>query len=1115
MQGRAVGWQNPQEVAPVDGQLTLRTHGGYRPNTVLQMGGRVRTLLGVVKFIERGCRAVIALTCAAAPFFDCSAAAWSAPGGSTIIVRILDDISKRPIPRASVRIVSEGREYDGLTDSTGTSLFENVEPGSYGVFADERDFAFARTYAITAKAGSTDTITILGTRTRPARIGIVQSRVSAKPDPARTQSFDSPSAEIAGGAGAALSSLTAVSGTSASSGIQIHNEGAGLTTATVNGAPIFPSGAKVPSSLFAGDVFSSASVGGGTLGAPDGTLNFSTYEPVIDWGGVVQGRLAPLHATADSFMERGTLGRLGLSFVHAERAEGAPFENKSFTDTSGQTYVHDTLRRTDADALSMRYGFDVNHTGHLDVGRLSTDSAEYCGYRTGPFPCGFGPGNYERRSTSYAQFRDELAFPRLSLNLNAFVSNSTITSDLSRQTVEGELVGGFSRSAIRRTGGSLNLGVPLTPQRTISLAVSSVSESVGVQGQGTALNPTPPQSSSRSAISLGLPVVRTRRFENTLELGTNQAYGTSAATYGLKSDYALTARDSLTASVRGGQLSSPLYAFNGLDGPQLLQVDCASGRALGNGPTFQTKPAPTQQVDVGYSRRSETYQVGLTAYHHAAADAAVTAVLPAGALPPTLFDAAYFSEAGSVASRECGVPFTLGSSTLWYTTTAPVSRLVNDGVDVSARVDINPRTIVTAAYSLSLQRAYGDSVLFARGSTLSPGAALPGATISRLNLSGRYAASRATTLILNLNAFGANNPYLPRSFATLDAGVRSRFGSGDVVVALQNITNTNGRTFEGFDPFPILTQPYTPRTLSIRTRFALGRQKLDRADYLSKPVPLSASLLAYVPVDYEPRPPQGWLAPATGAAFCGPESLPVAKQYLDAIAQYDGRLSQGRANGSFAVAPAQFGDMTLTPLASRSGYAIRIEFSRTSRTGFAPFLRCSAIHEGTYDQARSLGVYIPSWQQREQDGAYVLYYAPQVGVYTAPDPVNATAGVDSRPTSLPAHTPAAPFALAASCPRSIAPATAETVAHLKEYIEKAELGRKPPPPEGLTISRHAASAENWLEIRADDSAVSDALVQCLAIPSVFSKSISERGLGGATPPSINYAPSVGFYINVP
>ncbi len=1039
---------------------------------------------------------------------------FAAPASSKITVRVLDDISKRPIPRASVRIVSERREYDGLTDSTGTSLFENVEPGSYGVFAEERDFAFARTYAIMAKGGSTDTITILGTRTRPARIGFVQSRVPAKPDPATAESFDSAAADIAGGAGAALSSLTAVNATSGSSGIQIHNEGAGLTTATVNGAPIFPSGAKVPSSLFAGDIFSSASVAGGTLGAPAGALNFSTYEPVIDWGGVVQGRLAALNATADSFMERGTLGRLGLSFVHAQRAEGAPFENESFTDTSGQTYAHDTLQRTNADALSMRYGFDVNHTGHLDLGRLSTDSAQYCAYQTGPFPCGFGPGNYERHSTSYAQFRDELAFPHLSLTLNAFVSSSTITSDLSRQTVEDELIGAFSRSAIRRTGGSLNLGLPLTPQRTISLTVSSVFESVGVQGQGTALNPTPLQSSSRSAISLGLPIVRTRRLQNTLELGTNEAYGTRAATYGLKTDYALTPRDSLTASVRGGQLSSPLYAFNGLDVPQLLQVDCASGRALGNGPTFQTKPSPTQQADVGYSRRSETYQIGVTVYHHVARDAAVTAVLPAGALPSMLFDAAYFSDAGSVASRECGVPFTLGSSSLWYTTTAPVSRLVNDGLDVSARVDVNPRIAVTAAYSVSLQRAYGDSMLFVRGSTVSPGAALPGATISRLNLSGRYAASRATTLILNLNTFGANNPYLSRPFASVDAGVRARFGSSDVVVALQNVTNANGRTFQGFDPFPTLTQPYTPRTFSIRTRFALGRQNIDRADYLSKPVPLSASLLAYAPVDYEPRPPQGWLAPATGAALCGPESLALAKQYLDAIARYDGGLSQAAANGS-SVAPAQFGDMTLTPLASRSVYSIRVEFSRTSRTGFAPFLRCSTIHEGTYDQARSLDLYIPSWRQRDQDGPYVLYYAPQVGIYTAPDPVNATAGADSPPTSLPAHTPAEPFALAASCPRSIAPATAETVARLKEYIEQFERGLKPPPPDGFTISKHAARAETWLEIRADDRALSDALVQCLAIPSVFSKSISERGLGGATPPSINYAPSVGFYVKIP
>ena len=139
--------------------------------------------------------------------------------------------------------------------------------------------------------------------------------------------------------------------------------------------------------------------------------------------------------------------------------------------------------------------------------------------------------------------------------------------------------------------------------------------------------------------------------------------------------------------------------------------------------------------------------------------------------------------------------------------------------------------------------------------------------------------------------------------------------------------------------------------------------------------------------------------------------------------------------------------MTLSAVAGPTAPTTRIEFARGSRTGFAAFLRCSVIHEGNYDQARSLGLYVASWQQREQDGPYVLYYAPQVGIYTAPDRVNQTAGLPAPASALPARTPASPFALAGACPASIAPATAEIVARLKAYIDgfpNAARGRRCP-----------------------------------------------------------------------
>ena len=215
-----------------------------------------------------------------------------AQGNAMIVIHVEDDVSKRAIRWVSIRIVTDDREYEGLTDATGTVRFPNIPPGVYGIFAAEPDFAFAKTYALTAKPDAGSSVTILGTRTHARLIGSVQSRTELKPDAATSQTLDSASALLTGSVGASLGSVTSI-GSQPAAPLTIHNEGAALTAATVNGAPLFGSGSKVPLTLFSADIFSSASVGSGTIGAPDGSLNFQTYEPVIDWGGILQGRIAP------------------------------------------------------------------------------------------------------------------------------------------------------------------------------------------------------------------------------------------------------------------------------------------------------------------------------------------------------------------------------------------------------------------------------------------------------------------------------------------------------------------------------------------------------------------------------------------------------------------------------------------------------------------------------------------------------------------------------------------------------------------------------------------------------------------------------------------------------
>lgn len=1027
--------------------------------------------------------------------------------GSSLTIYAVDAVTRSTIQRVSVRVVSDRREYDGLTDRTGMVRFEHLPAGTYGVFAAEPAFEFATTFAVTVVKNAA-VLTVAGKRVRARVIGSVEARTLGRADPSASTSSESNAAAITGSVGSALSSVTALGAMAPSSPLTLHNEKSTLTGVTLNGAPLFASDANLASSIFSADIFSSASVERGSIGAPDGTLNFQTYEPVIDWEGVLGGRAASFGSHALTLQERGTTGRFGLSAVHAERLDAYAINGETFGDLSGQTYSHDASQRTVADTFGLRYGFTSDHTAHLDLGRLRSGSAPVCTYQTGPLPCGYGSGNRDEQSAAYAQLRDSLPFLNGTADVHLFVSQTRISSDLSNETILGKAVGSSTRTSARRAGALLNLAYPVGPRRSVSLTYAAIRDDVASNGAA----PRPPSTTAerRSELTSAFTAVRTRRFLGTVRLGTNSTSDASALTYGLTGAYALSSRESLSLTADAGRLASRIAGFEGVNQPRLLQVECNSGRALGNGPSESAVPGATKQVTFNYQRRAANYQIDAGFFRHIARDALITGVVPGSALSPSLFTSAYFDEASTVASAECSRPVRISPTSVSFTRTASVSRLINDGLDAGATFDVNRRANIVLSYSASRQRALGPSSLSVPGSTVLPGRSLPDVSYQRLEILTRYGLSRASTVVGDVRVFGGNNPYARGAFASLNVGLRARVGPNDVVAAVENLGNVRGRPFGTFDPYPFLRLPYPPRSLSIRMRFALGRQDIDRADYLTKPVGLASSTLSYVPVNFESTRPEGWLNANTSSEMCGPESKAKAQPYLSAIAQLAKRTFAGNIQQGVG-ASASVSTMTVAEVRTEGTHALRVSFDPAARSDFGAFLRCATIHEGNYDQAKALGLYTIPWQRREAEGLFTMYYAPAVGLYMAPDPVNETSAAFVASDRLPAVAPRSPFAVVASCPSSYAASIAETVSVLKASIDRFYRETKLRSPEGFTLSAHTARAETWLEIRADSTAVVDALNQCLDVPAVKAAAIKGRGLDSAFPPSLNYAPSVGFY----
>src|ERR1035437_3538899 len=207
--------------------------------------------------------------------------------------------------------------------------------------------------------------------------------------------------------------------------------------------------------------------------------------------------------------------------------------------------------------------------------------------------------------------------------------------------------------------------------------------------------------------------------------------------------------------------------------------------------------------------------------------------------------------------------------------------------------------------------------------------------------------------------------------------------------------------------------------------------------------------------------------------------------------------------------------MTMSAVRTGDGFMTKIVLDRGNLRALKPFLQCSLLHTGDYDEASRLGLYVPDLQERQTGGSFVLYYSHVVGLFFAPFPVQQTDADRSARTGFPSATPRRPFEIGGSCPAALGGAVAEAGRALKTYADGYYAGRKPAEPDGFHIAAHPAKRETWLEVGPDSPAAGSALISCLDVPEVRTADIDAAGLGGAFTPSINYAPSVGLYTKAP
>ena len=331
-------------------------------------------------------------------------------------------------------------------------------------------------------------------------------------------------------------------------------------------------------------------------------------------------------------------------------------------------------------------------------------------------------------------------------------------------------------------------------------------------------------------------------------------------------------------------------------------------------------------------------------------------------------------------------------------------------------------------------------------------------------------------------------------------------------MSVQNLNGAASSGFTTFAPFPYETRNYMPRTYAVRYQFRIGNSEADHSPLLATSQIAPSGSLFFIPIAFENEAHKDWLAVDTASPICGPEMRDPAMKLLDDIRNFDRKTGEAFRNNRPLPKSTMVDGMALTAFRAPTNYAIRIQLPNDARV-LGPLWKCARLHEGNIDEARVLGLYTPGWKKRYADGVGTIYFAPQAGLYFSPDPVNETSPQSPPAGNFPDPRNLQKMAvISKQCPSTYRNAVAPLLSQIGSYIRDFYAGKRPLPPEQVEFSPHPSKQGTWLEILPKSDSLGNAIILCGSIPTISEATQKRFQLDAAPQPSINFMPTVGFYV---
>jgi Carboxypeptidase regulatory-like domain len=766
----------------------------------------------------------------------CAARAQSAP--AEIEVRVTDAAGK---PLANARVYVNGPlSTSALTPSDGTIRFTSVEPGLYRLRVALAGYNAVDADEVEALAGLRKIVEITLTRTlpRPAgpqpspapgglqEIGRVQARAPVNVS-AVSVDEGNPIRRISENLADALDKLAGVTVDQALQGntltISLRGADPSQTATSIGGAGVVGAASGTLQAV-AADLSSGVSAdSGSSIGAIGGAVNFNTLQPTRTWQAQLSGSYGGYERSSAQLSLSGSYHKLGIALQHATRGGDSVLTGLRFTDTSGETYVHDGAFDRLGDIVKLRYPL-----GHVTLTAqylaATTRNAPLCDQWVTVLPCGYGPGGSIRNRAVLGNvlFQGQVG--------NVTVQGAVVRNWFHQHDDEpGRVVAGIP-SPYRLDGNQSVTG--FSDYSTIAVHRHTFLLNVGsYSGSGTTVTTGRFQGVAPSVVRqaytvLGDTLKFSDRLSATLAYGSNVSLVQSQSAADLTVQLTPSRQETLTfgSGIYGGGTGQRSAGF--FSDPAAATYNCAGDSVLVTGPNDPPQPGLLNSTSLSYQRRGRRGSLNVGAYDRLSRGGILNAQFPLASLGPGAVPPGYLDTVGAFWHEPAicgGAPF--DPARVYVAAAVSGATVHYRGVDASGQLVLGRSVIALPSYSVSSAAlASDDPRLTGPGSGYAVGAQLPFRPLHRAGLLlDAIQRKAALEYVVNGTWTSGNNPAGLGSYVIVSAGASWTARRGRLSLFVNNLFNADtglfGRTefaqplaLRGggtYLPVPTLLQPRT------------------------------------------------------------------------------------------------------------------------------------------------------------------------------------------------------------------------------------------------------------------------------------------------------------------